>query len=551
MAERTLRSRSDVAQPPPLRGQALLNAPGATKGTAFSEAERDALGLRGLLPAQVGSQPLQMERVLENLSRKDSDIERYIFLTGLQARNERLFYRVLIDHVDDVLSLVYTPTVGQACREFAHIFRKPRGFYISANDRGRVRSILDNWPERDVRMIVMTDGERILGLGDLGANGMGIPIGKLSLYTAFAGIAPEQCLPIQIDVGTGNQELLRDPLYLGLNQERVKGAPYLALMDEVMEALHDAFPQAIVQFEDFLTPNAYRLLDRYRDRYACFNDDIQGTAAVALAGLLASTRTTGKSLREQTFLFLGAGSAATGIAELLVARLRHEGLAEEQARSRIWFVDVDGLLVRSRDDLLPHNHRFAHDHEPLSFHAALETIAPDVLIGATGHPGVFDEAALRTLARKHERPVVFALSNPTDRSECTAEQAFAWSGGRAVFASGSPFPSLALKDGAEWRPSQANNAYIFPGIGLGALAAEAQRLSDPMFLAAAAALAGEVSPEEISNGSLYPDLPRIREVSVSIARAVAEQAHRDELASAPAERWSPDALRQRMYDPTY
>lgn len=550
------RDRSGAAVSPErdarsLRGRDVLSRASLNKATAFTAEERDRLGLRGLLPARIGNQTLQISRVLENLRRKDSDIERYIFLTALQSRNERLFYRTLTENIEELLPIVYTPTVGEACRTFAQIFRQPRGFYISSEDRGHVRRMLDNWPDRDVRMVVMTDGQRILGLGDLGANGMGIPIGKLSLYTAFAGIPPEQCLPIQIDVGTDNPELLADPLYLGLQRERIVGEPYLELLDEIMEALHEAFPASLVQFEDFLTPNAYALLDRYRDRYLCFNDDIQGTAAMALAGLLASTRITRIPLREQRFLFLGAGAAATGIADLLVAELESQGLCTEEARRKLWFVDVDGLVTADRAELPSHNRPYAHPHEPLDFHGALDALQPHVLIGATGHGGAFDEAAIATMARHHERPVVFALSNPTHHAECTAQQAWDWSEGRVVFASGSPFPPVAAKDGELWMPAQGNNAYIFPGVGLGALGCGARTVTEGMFLAAARSLASAVSPDALAGGALYPSLAEIREVSLGIAMAVAEAADEAGVATRPPSAWTRESLARDMYDPVY
>lgn len=536
---------------PMLRNRDVLTDPALNKSTAFTAAEREQLGLRGLLPAREGTQALQIERVLENLRRKDTDIERYVFLMALQARNERLFHRTLLDHIDEIMPLVYTPTVGQACREFAHIFRQPRGFYISSEDRGRVREMLDNWSERDVRMIVITDGERILGLGDLGANGMGIPIGKLALYTACGGIDPKHCLPIQLDVGTDNQELLADPLYLGLERTRLRGEAYYALMDEIIEALADAYPRALIQFEDFLTPNAYALLERYRDRVLCFNDDIQGTAAVALAGIQASTRITGVPLRDQTILFLGAGSAATGIADLLTVALQAEGISASEARRRLWFADARGLVVASRTDLLPHNQPYAHDHPEIGFIEALEALRPHALIGATGHGGAFTQEAIACMARNHERPVVFALSNPTSKAECTAQQAYDWSGGRVIFASGSPFPPIPLADGSLWTPGQGNNAYIFPGVGLGAVGCGARRVSDRMFLAAAAALAEAVKPAHLERGALYPPLAEIRSVSLAIATGVAEVAYEEGLASEPRPEDLRGQLAESMYDPTY
>lgn len=498
------------------RGRELLKDPARTKSTAFTRKERDELGLRGLIPYAVSTLESQTERVLENLRRKENDIEKYIFLMSLHDRNERLFHHVAVENIDEILPLIYTPTVGQACREFAHIFRRPRGFYITPEDKGQIRAMFDNWPEDDVRVIVVTDGQRVLGLGDLGANGMGIPIGKLALYTACAGIHPRQCMPIMLDVGTNNAALREDPLYLGYPHERLTGEAYGELVDEFVAAATDKFPDVLIQFEDFLTPNAYGLLNRYRDDVLCFNDDIQGTAAVSLAGVYASARATKKNFKDLRIMFLGAGSAATGIGDLMAYALEAEGVAPEEARRRLWFVDINGLVVAGRDDLAPHNLPYAHDHPQASFLGALDEIKPDVLIGATGAPGTFNEAVIKKMAEINETPVIFALSNPTSRAECTAEQAYAWSQGRAVFSSGSPFPPV-LVNGQARRPGQGNNAYIFPGIGLAALAARAKRLPEEAFLTAAHALAHFVSDQDIAEGALYPRLSEIRRVSLHIA----------------------------------
>lgn len=537
----------DTATP---RGYDRLKNPEFNKGTAFTDAEREHYGLRGLLPAAVSSPALQEARALANMRRKAYDIERYVYLQALQGRNERLFYRLLIDHVDELMPLIYTPTVGQACQEFAHIFRQPRGFYITPADRGNVRDIMHNWPEVDVRMIVVTDGERILGLGDLGANGMGIPIGKLSLYTACAGIPPQQCMPVMLDVGTNNEVLRNDPLYLGVQQSRLTGDDYNALVEEFVEAVQDVFPYALIQFEDFLTPNAYAVLSRYRDRVLCFNDDIQGTAAVALAGVQASCRITRNDFADLRIMFLGAGSAATGIADLLLSALIAAGLDRQSARERLWFVDQFGLLVKGRDDLAPHNLPYAHDVPNVRFADSIRQIKPQVLIGATGAPGVFTEEIVRLMGAVNERPVIFALSNPTSQAECTAQQAYEWTDGRAVFASGSPFDSITLNDRV-YRPGQGNNAYVFPGIGLGAIACHARTISDAMFLEAARVLADRVSDADLEAGTIYPPLATIRQVSLVIAVAVAEQAWKEGLAG--GER--PDDVKQMvaglMYDPNY
>lgn len=543
-------NRSDL-QDKDQTGFSILNNAATNRSVAFSREERERYGLRGLLPAKIFTQAEQMDRVHENLRRKDNDLERYIFLFMLQSRNERLFFKTLIESIDELLPIVYTPTVGEACKQFAHIFRQPRGFYITADDRGDVARILKNWPAQDVRVIVITDGERILGLGDLGSNGMGIPIGKVSLYTACAGIDPQYCMPVMFDIGTNNQELLDEPLYLGAPTRRLSGDLYFGLMDEFVEAVQQRFPKALIQFEDFLTPNAYALLRRYRDRILCFNDDIQGTAGIALAGLLAATRITGVPLVDHRIMFLGAGSAATGIADLMVLALMAEGLSESDARARCWFVDSKGLVVKSRDDLAEHKLPFAHDHQEMDFESAIESIKPHVLIGATGRGGTFTQSVIERMAKLNERPVIFALSNPTSRSECTAEQAYLWSEGRVVFASGSPFPAIETKDGKIWKPGQSNNVYIFPGIGLGAIGCEASRLSDQMFLVAARTLAGQVSEESLKLGTLFPPLTEIRQVSLAIATAVAEEAYKEGVARTPRPSSIRDHLAGQMYDPSY
>ena len=533
------------------RGVKLLHDPIRNKGTAFTAEERDLLGLRGLLPPRVSSEDLQVRRVMENLRGKSTDLGRYVLLTALQDRNENLFYRVIMDHLKELMPIIYTPTVGEACQKFAHIFRRPRGLYLSADDKGSLRDVMDNWPHDDVRVIVVTDGERILGLGDLGADGMGIPIGKLALYTACAGIHPTQCLPITLDVGTENPDLLSDPLYIGLPQRRLRGEDYDAFVEEFVTAVMDRYPNAVLQFEDFANRNAFRLLRAYRDRFTVFNDDIQGTASVTLAGLLSALRLTGQDLKDQRVLFYGAGEAGIGIGDLLSSALVSEGRSLDEARGASWFMDSKGLVVASRTDLADHKQRYAHDAPFVdNIIDAIELIRPTALIGVSGQPGTFTKRAVRLMSEINERPIIFALSNPTSKSECTARQAYTWSDGQCVFASGSPF-DLVEFGGATFVPGQANNAYIFPGLGLGLIVSGATRVPDELFAVAARALADIVSEHDLRMGRIFPSLTRIREVSAHIAMAVAERVF--ELGLSRQEK--PDdleaAIREAMYDPEY
>jgi len=533
------------------RGVGLLQDPTLNKGTAFTEAERDAYGLRGLLPPRVQTQEDQVARVLGNLRKKSNPLEQYIFLIALQDRNETLFYRLVQDHVEEMLPLIYTPTVGQACQLYGNIFRRPRGLFISANDKGRVAEVLKNWPRSDVRVIVVTDGERILGLGDLGSNGMGIPVGKLSIYTAGAGIDPAQCLPVTIDVGTNNQTLLDDPLYLGLRQPRMTGPAYDALVEEFITAANEAFPHALIQFEDFANHNAFRFLEEYRNRICCFNDDIQGTASVALAGIYSALRITKGTLQEQRLLFFGAGEAGTGIGELVVSALVSEGMPEAEARKRCWFIDSQGLVVKSREKLAHHKLPFAHDHEFIADPLAIvKKLKPTALIGVSGKPGTFSQTILETIAKDVKRPIVFALSNPTSKAECTAEEAYRWTEGRAVFASGSPFQPVTL-NGKRFVPGQGNNSYIFPGVGLGVIACASRIVTDEMFLAAARTLANEVQESDLDQGRIYPSLQLIRDVSAAIAVAVVEVARKRGFARKEIEGDLPTAIRSLMYNPKY
>jgi len=540
-----------VIVPTALRGISLIHDPRRNKGTAFTQAERDALGLQGLLPPRILTMAEQLLRVRHNFEAKSSPIEKYIFLVSLQDRNETLFYRLVVDHLTEMLPIIYTPTVGEACRKFGHIFRRTRGLYLSVRDRGRVREVLGNWPDRDVAVIVATDGERILGLGDLGAHGMGIPIGKLAIYTACAGVPPFRCLPITLDVGTDNAELREDPLYTGLRQPRVRGPEYDDLVEEFVTAVGDLFPGALLQWEDFATDNAIRLLERYHDRICSFNDDIQGTAAVVLSALLSACRVKGERLGEQRLLFLGAGASATGVANLIVSAMRRDGLGESEARGRTWFFDSRGLVQSGRSDLAAHKRPYAHDHPPVNrFLDAVESLRPTGIIGLSTQGGAFDDRILGAMARHNARPIVFALSNPTTSSECTAEAAYRASHGTALFASGSPFPPVAI-DGRTLVPGQANNAYIFPGLGLGIVLSGASRVSDGMFHVAASTVADSVGAEDLAQGTLLPPLERIRELSIRVAAGVARLAVAEGLSSVAlpddVEAW----VREGVYFPVY
>ncbi len=535
----------------------LLHTPLHNRGTGFTAAERDAFGLRGLLPPRVFSIETQAARIMVNLRRKADDLDKYVHLIDLEDRNETLFYRVLVDNLEELMPIVYTPTVGLACQQYGNLFRRPRGLYISIEDRGRVAELLGNWPLKDVRVIVVTDGERILGLGDLGANGMGIPVGKLSLYTACAGISPTLTLPVVLDVGTENAALRETPFYIGLDQPRVRGEAYDALVDEFMDAIVTHFPDALIQFEDFANQNAFRLLSKYRSTHRVFNDDIQGTAAVTLAGLMAAQRLIGtdggpeRDLRDQRILFLGAGEAGVGIADLVVSAMIELGMSAKEARSRCWFIDSHGLVVTGRDKLAKHKQPYAHEHPPLDdLLAAVEAIRPTALIGVSGQPQTFTLPVLSAMAEINERPIIFALSNPTSKSECTAEQAYTATSGRAIFASGSPFPPVTL-NGHQYNPGQGNNAYVFPGVGLGVVVSGARHVTDQMFAAAAQTLASQVTPEDLAAGRIYPTIDRIRSVSAAIATAVADLAFDRGLATVARPIDSAAYVESLMFEPHY
>jgi malate dehydrogenase (oxaloacetate-decarboxylating)(NADP+) len=533
------------------RGTALLRDPTLNKGTAFTNEERDVLGLRGLLPPQVGVQATQVQRVMENFRRLTTPLEKYILLEALQDRNEQLFFRVVTENLDEMMPIIYTPTVGLACQEFGHIYRRPRGLFVTAADRGHIEYVLRNWPHRDAAMIVVTDGERILGLGDLGANGMGIPLGKLALYSACAGLHPRLCLPVMLDVGTNNEALLEDPLYIGLRQKRLSGAALDEIVEEFIVATQRVFPGVVIQFEDFANHNAFRLLRSYRDRVCCFNDDIQGTASVTVAGIYSALRVTGQRMRDQTFLCLGAGEAATGICDLLARAMVDDGLDARMASGRCWMVDSKGLVVAGRGQLAEHKRAYAHDHPPVpDFLGAVKTLKPTAIIGVGATPGLFTKEVIEEMTRINARPIVFALSNPTSKSECTAEQAYQWSAGKVLFASGSPFDPVEF-DGRRYVPGQGNNSYIFPGIGLGAVAVRAARITDEMFMTAARTVASCVSEKDLAQGSLYPPLNEVRAVSARIATAVAEIAYRDDLATLERPDDLDEYIRGQMYDAHY
>lgn len=544
----------------PPRGIELLHIPGLNKGTAFTEAERSELGLHGLLPPHVETLDEQAQRAYEAYQRKDDDLERHIYLRAMQDTNEVLFYRLLLDHIEEMTPMVYTPVVAQACQQFSHIYRRPRGLFISYPLRDSIAALLRNRPHPEVDVIVVTDGERILGIGDQGAGGLGIPIGKLSLYTLIGGIPPERTLPVVLDVGTNDPQRLQDPEYLGWRHERVTGQAYFDFVDQFVEAVQQELPQVCLQWEDFATPHARPLLERYADKLLTFNDDIQGTAAVALGAILGAVGVTGRRLRDQQIVFLGAGSAAVGVADYLRAALVQDGLSEAEARGRFWLVDKDGLLHTGRTDLTPEQRVYAQPDErmaqwPRTYKGqigladVISQVEATILIGLSTVGGAFTEPIVREMARKTDRPVIFPLSNPTTRSEAAAENLIRWTNGRALVATGSPYPPVT-HDGRTVPIAQCNNVFIFPAVGLGIVAAKATRVTDGMMLAAARAL-GELSPARKDPfGSLLPALRDIRAVARSIATAVGWEAQQSGLAPkttleelqtrVAAAQWTPD-----------
>lgn len=534
-----------------LTGPTLLHDPVFNRGSAFPEADRARLGLEGLLPPVADTLQTQIARVHLQLENLDTDLQRYLLLSDLQARNETLYYAVLQSDPATFMPLVYTPTVGEACQKFDHVLRASRGMYLPITAKGRLKSILGNWPQKDIRFIVVTDGERILGLGDLGVNGMGIPVGKLALYTVCAGVPPELTLPITLDVGTNNPLYLDDPLYLGLRQNRVRGAEYDAFIEEFVTAITELYPKCCLQWEDFANINAVPILERYKDRTCTYNDDIQGTAAVAVAGIYGALRISKEKLTDQTFLFLGGGSAATGIAELISQAMVLEGATIEEGRAHNWLFDVNGLMVKSRTDLADFQKPFAHDHAACtSFVEAIEQIKPTGIVGVSTVPKLFNQAVIEAMSRINARPIIFPYSNPTSRSECTAEEAYKWSNGQAIFASGSPFPPVTLGD-KTFVPGQGNNVYIFPAMGMAVLATQSSRVTEDMFIVAAQAVAELVTQDDLDKGLIYPPQHDIRKASLHVAARIAERIFDKGLARVPRPDDIAAHIEAMAYQPAY
>jgi len=541
------------------RGSDILHDPLFNKGTAFKMGERDRLSIRGLLPAIVSNMTVQIERFMVNLKAEKSDIRKYLLLEDLHDRNETMYHRVLVDNIEEMAPLIYTPTVGQACKEFAHRFRRPRGMYFCEADRGHMAAMVHNWPHRDVHVIVVTDGSRILGLGDLGANGMGIPIGKLSLYCAAGGIAPHRVLPVVLDVGTDNEELQNDRFYMGIPKPRVRGKAYFQLVDEFMLAVRDRWPNVLVQFEDFSSDKAQTLLNTYRHEHLTFNDDIQGTGATTLAGVLGAMRAKGdpvEALSDQRIVIVGAGSAGIGVSQVLKQAMLEQGRTEEEASNTFFIVDENGLLGTERlGKLSSEQQEFARDTDGgLSLLDVIKKYKPTILMGMTAVGGLFKEDLIREMAANCDRPIIFPLSNPTTKAECTAEQAFEWTDGRCIFAAGSPFDPVTMKDGRTFYPTQCNNMYVFPGLGLGVTVAGCKRVTDRMLYVAAEALANFVTADELKEGKVFPHISTIREVSLRVAVAVAREAIREGQAS----KLRPEQIenleehiRSKMYYPEY
>ena len=518
---------------------------------SFSEAERKAFGLIGLVPDVIETEDLQLRRVNLQLAEKPADLERYIYLMNLLDHNETLFYRTIMSDPARFLPIVYDPTIGEACLKFGHIYRQPRGMYLSMNRRGGVKDILKNWPEKDVRFICVTDAGRILGLGDLGANGMGIPIGKLQLYTACAGVPPQYLLPMYLDAGTNNEQYLHDPLYLGMRKARPKTEELYSFVDEFVEAVQELFPKCCIHFEDWTGVDAVHLLQRYRDKYCVYNDDVQGTAGIVLAGMINAARIKGKKLSDEKYLFLGAGSAGIGLADLLCPAMVEEGLTLPQAQARVYMFDIKGLLEDTRTDLVDFQKPYAHRHAPTrDFVAAIESIKPTTIIGVSTVGGTFTQKVIESMSRVNERPVVLALSNPTDHAECTAEQAYTWSKGKAIYAAGVQFPPVRY-NGQTFLPGQANNFYIFPAIGMGVFATQASRVTDQMFIEAARAVADQVPADLLAQGLLYPLQSNILETEIQTAARVAKLVFDSGLARVKQPADMVAFIRQHVYKPEY
>jgi len=518
---------------PRVRGTDVMRDPILNKGMAFTLEERQLLGIHGLMPPALLSQNCQVKHTMENFYRWDNDLDRFIFMMGLQDRNEKLFYRVVIENVELMMPVIYTPTVGLACQKYGMIFRKPRGLYITIHDIGHVYDIICNWPVEDVKAIVVTDGERILGLGDLGCYGMGIPIGKLSLYTACAGVQPQSCLPIMIDVGTNNDSIRDDPLYTGLKEKRTTGQKYDDLIDEFMQAVVRRYGKScLIQFEDFGNHNAFRFLEKYRNKYCTFNDDIQGTASVAVAGILCSLKITGIPLKDNVFMFQGAGEASIGIAKLLMKAIVATGVSEKDALGQIWLVDSRGLIVENRPKggVTAEKVLFAKPHAAIdNLEDIVRSLRPTAIIGAAAIPGAFNESILQFMGQINKKPIIFALSNPTSKAECTAIQAYENTEGRAIFASGSPYKPVQYKD-STFYPGQGNNAYIFPGLALAIIAVDIRTITEDIFLAAAESVVRMVTQKDMDEGRVYPPLSDIRKVSLKLAKDVINFAYDNDLA---------------------
>jgi len=533
------------------RGFDLLHNPSLNKSTAFTEPEREKLGLAGLLPPGVESMDQQVRRVLDRFALAKTDLERYLCLSEILDENETLYYKTVMSDPARFLPIVYTPTIGEVCQNFGRIFRRPRGLYISLKDRGRVKDALKNWPVRDVRVVCVSSGGRILGLGDLGANGMGIPIGKLQLYTVCAAVPPQYLLPVLFDFGTNNNDLLDDPHYLGLRRKRIETGEADEFLEEFIEAAQEVFPGCCIHFEDWTGTDAIRLLDRYRDKVCCYNDDIQGTGAVVVAGLTNALRVVGGRMRDQRFLFLGAGSAGIGIADMIVSAMRLEGLDQDGARERISLFDSRGLVVSSREKMHDFQRPYAHSHEPLKdFASAIEDLKPTAIIGVSTQSKAFTQTVIEAMARVNPRPIIFALSNPTSKAECTAEEAYRWSEGRALFAAGVPFEPVSW-DGRTLVPGQCNNMYVFPALGLALTATKAKRVTDEMFVTAARAVAAQVAPSELSSGLLYPPQSGILKTEVEAAVQIAEVIFARDLAGVPKPSNIRDFIESQTYRPDY